>query len=78
MAQPLKHRQSVRHWYVQSLLTSWHLANHNSSDFEHSRGAGASYSRGVRAPPLLTVGDEKSTGLEQLQMVSGKVLALFH
>ena len=41
-------------------------------------GAGAIYSGGARAPPLLRVGEAKGgTELEQLQMPSGKSLPLF-
>jgi len=42
-----------------------------------SIGAGAIYSGGARAPPLLRVGARGGTELEQLQMPSGKLLALF-
>jgi len=46
-------------------------------DVGASRGAGAIYPGGARAPPLLRVGARRGTGLEQLQMPIGKILALF-
>jgi len=43
--------------------------------FDAVRG-GAIYPGGARAPPLLRVGANWGTGLEQLQMLIGKILAL--
>jgi len=40
-----------------------------------SRGTEAIYSGGARAPPFLRVGARRGTGLEQLQMPSGKLFA---
>ena len=37
----------------------------------------AIYPGGARAPLLLRVGVRRDTGLEQLQMPNGKILALF-